>query len=117
VGELGIRILFSEHVDEATGERAGTGWRGDRYLCFADGGALIWKSVWADASQAAEFVDAKRRALERRHQLKLTTGEGGGLAATSPRVCRIFSPRPAEVVVIDAESAEWADALVAQFGR
>jgi uncharacterized membrane protein len=116
VGELGIRILFSEHLDEATGERAGAGWRGDRYLCFEGGRALVWKSVWADAGQAAEFAGAVRKSLEKRHQLALLPGEGGAFSVLAPRFCRVFSPRPAEVIVVDAESTDWGEALVQQFG-
>jgi hypothetical protein len=62
VGEMGIRILLSEWVDDGTGERAAAGWRGDRYLYYRDGDSLIWKTIWASAEEAQEFADAERLA-------------------------------------------------------
>ena len=117
VGEMGIRILLSEWVDDATGERAADGWRGDRYLCYEGGKALLWKSSWATPEEAAEFAAAKRAALEKRHQLTAPRNNGGRYEADAPRVVRIFSPKPNEVVVIDAATAEWAAKLEEQFGK
>lgn len=117
VGEMGVRILISQWVNDATGEKAGTGWRGDRYLCYDAGRALAWKTVWANAEEASEFFDAERAALEKRHGLTGGRAEPGRYAAESPRFVRILTPRPEEVLVIDAATAEWADALVKQFGN
>ncbi len=62
VGEMGMRILFTEWLDAATGERAAAGWRGDRYLYFRPD-ALVWKTVWASAEEAAEFFAAEQKLL------------------------------------------------------
>ncbi|HEX8312249.1 MAG TPA: hypothetical protein VF614_13085 [Chthoniobacteraceae bacterium] len=117
VGEMGMRILLSEWVDDSTGERAAAGWRGDRYLCYEGGKALIWKSRWEGPEEAAEFAAAEWAALEKRHQLTAPRKEGGRYESDAPRVVRIFSPKPAEVVVIDAADADWAAKLEEQFGK
>jgi hypothetical protein len=61
LGEMGIRILFSQYTDDATGKAASQGWRGDRYLVYDDGKALVWKTVWASEANAGEF----KKALEK----------------------------------------------------
>ncbi len=111
VGEMGVRILFAEWLDASTGEKAAAGWRGDRYLYFAGGQALVWKTVWANAQEAAEFFDAERRLLEKRHGLKDPRIAEGSYAADAPRTVRMRQTDAHEVIVIDAASAAWADAL------
>ena len=111
VGEMGLRILFAEWLDAATGERAGAGWRGDRYLYFAGGEALVWKTVWANAEDAAEFFAAEKQLLEKRHQPKGARSELRRFEADGPRVIRLVQTDANEVVLIDAANAEWAAAL------
>jgi hypothetical protein len=117
VGEMGMRILISEWVDDATGESAAEGWRGDRYLCYEGGAALVWKTVWSSPEEAAEFFTAERKALEKRHQLTVGIATAGSYVADAPRHVRILSPEPTAVIVIDAATAEWAQALAEKFGR
>ena len=115
VGEMGMRILFAEWLDAATGERAAAGWRGDRYLYFAGGQALVWKTAWASAQEAAEFFDAEKKLLEKRHALKdPRTGERS-YEADAPRVIRLRQTDANEVILIDAANAGWAQALGAAF--
>lgn len=111
VGEMGMRILFAEWLDASTGEKAAAGWRGDRYLYFASSGAVIWKSVWANAEEAAEFFRAETKLLEKRH--KLTGAKAGerSYEADGVRVVRVKLTEANEVIVIDAKTGEWAEAL------
>lgn len=111
VGEMGLRILFAEWLDAATGERAAAGWRGDRYLYFAGGEALVWKTVWASAEEAAEFFAAEKQLLEKRHQPKAARSEARRYEADGPRTIRLVQTDAHEVLLIDAANAEWAAAL------
>ena len=115
VGEMGIRILFSEWLDPATGERAAAGWRGDRYLYFGGGQALVWKTEWADAQQATEFFDAEKQLLEKRHAPKEPRATARSYEADAPRVIRLRQTDANEVILIDAATADWAEALSSQF--
>ena len=106
LGELGIRILLSEWVDPATGERAAAGWRGDRYACFAKGEAIAWKSVWGSEAEANEFMEAEKRTLARRYAKD----------AAPARVVRWHAAGNA-VLLVDAPDEAWAAALEERFGR
>ena len=104
LGELGIRLLLSEWVDDATGERAGAGWRGDRYLSFDGGNSLVWKTLWASDEDAAEFSHGARLALAKRYG-----------AAPDRHVEWVEGARA--VVLIDAHDPVWKQALLEQFGK
>jgi hypothetical protein len=111
VGEMGMRILFAEWLDAALGEKAAAGWRGDRYLYFASDDALVWKSVWANAQEAAEFFEAEKQLLEKRHKLAGARVTERSYEADGARVVRVRLTEANEVIVIDAKSAAWAEAL------
>jgi hypothetical protein len=111
VGEMGMRILFAEWLDASLGEKAAAGWRGDRYLYFASDDALVWKSVWANAEEATEFFEAEKQLLEKRHKLTGARVADGSYEADAPRVIRVRKTEANEVIVIDAKSAAWAEAL------
>ena len=111
VGEMAMRILFAEWLDAGTGEKAAAGWRGDRYLYYRGGQALVWKTVWASAAEAAEFFAAERLLLEKRHALKEARSTERSYEADGPRVIRLRQTEANEVILIDAATAEWADAL------
>jgi hypothetical protein len=113
VGEMGLRILFAEWLDAARGERVAAGWRGDRYLYFGGGEALVWKIVWASAEEAGEFFDAEKELLEKRYQLVNPRLADRRYEADAPRIIRLRQTDAHEVIVIDAKSVEWADALSA----
>ena len=106
LGEFGIRVLLSQWVDSATGERAAAGWRGDRYLCFAKGDALVWKTLWHNAAEAEEFVAAKRLTLEKRYANETDRA----------RVLR-WKIEGTSVLLIDAGNDRWAQLLEQQFAR
>jgi len=115
VGEMGMRILFTEWLDAPTGERAAAGWRGDRYLYFAGGQALVWKSAWANAQEASEFFDAEKKLLEKRHAPKDPRAAERSYEADAPRVIRLRQTDANEVLLIDAANADWAQALGERF--
>jgi hypothetical protein len=108
---MGIRILFTQWLDAPTGEQAADGWRGDRYLYFAGGQALLWKSVWADAKEASEFFEAEKKLIEKRdHPVAPRTGERS-YEADAPRAIRLRQTDANEVILIDAANPDWAKAL------
>jgi hypothetical protein len=115
VGEMGIRILLTEWLDAVTAERSAGGWRGDRYVYFASGEALVWKSVWASAEEAAEFFAAEKQLLEKRHHLVNPKSSERSYEADAPRSVRIRQTDAHEVIVIDAAGPEWATALAERF--
>lgn len=102
-GELGTRILISEWFDAKIAETAAGGWRGDRYLVFNDGKALVWKSVWNSAQDANEFADAIQRCWAKRYP--------------KPRPFQLLRPKENEVVMIDASDEKWAQALAEKFSK
>jgi hypothetical protein len=111
VGEMGTRILFTEWLDAPTGETAATGWRGDRYLYYADGDALVWKTIWGSARDATEFFDAEKRLLEKRFQPVNARVAERSYEADAPRTLRLHQTDAHEVILIDAAHADWAEAL------
>jgi len=113
VGEMGTRILFTEWLDATTGERAATGWRGDRYLYYADGEALVWKTVWASAQDATEFFEAEKQLLEKRFKPANARSAEHSYEADAPRMLRLHQTDANEVILIDTPHAEWAEALAA----
>jgi hypothetical protein len=113
VGEMGTRILFTEWLDAATGETAAAGWRGDRYLYYGDGEALIWKTVWGSARDAAEFFDAEKRLLEKRFHPLNPRSKERTYEVDAPRTLRLHQTEANEVILIDSPHPEWAEALAA----
>lgn len=90
LGEEGIRILFTEWIDAATGQAASEGWRGDRCLVFDGGRAVVWKTVWADSPAAARFSEALMKYAEARFGNGQTTTVSSGesdkfIASSSPQ--------------------------------
>jgi hypothetical protein len=106
MGEFAIRVLLSQWVDEATGVQAAEGWRGDRYLCFANGDALIWKTLWNNRAETDEFVAAERAALQKRYTNQ----------SDSARVIR-WQVADGSALLIDAATEQWADLLERQFAQ
>jgi hypothetical protein len=115
VGEFGVRVLLTEWLDAATAEKAANGWRGDRYLAYEGGQVLLWKTVWASAEEAVEFLEAEKQLLEKRHKLVGGQASAGSYEADSPRTVRLRQTAANEVIVIDAATAAWANALATHF--
>ena len=117
LGEMGMRVLITDWLDAATGQSAAAGWRGDRYLVYDGGGALVWKSLWATPESASRFAAALKQCLEKRYKIDSSKAvEGAGsFSVKEPRAIHLLSPAPNEVLLIDASTAQWSDALFRQF--
>jgi hypothetical protein len=68
LGEFETRLLFQQLLgDEAEATTFATGWDGDRYQVLgSNSDALVWYSVWDDASAAARFAAGLQRAWVKR---------------------------------------------------
>ena len=70
LGELEVRILLEEHIDDPdVAAAAAEGWDGDRYRLLRGeaGEVLVWGTVWDSGAEAAEFELAVTRAFEARY--------------------------------------------------
>jgi hypothetical protein len=69
LGEFETRVFLYEHTrDQASSVRGATGWDGDRYMVVQTprGEALVWVTIWDNASEATEFASVLDRAIGRR---------------------------------------------------
>jgi len=117
MGEMGVRVLLTDWVDPDTARNASAGWRGDRYLVYDEGGAVVWKTVWDAPENAAQFIAALKRCLQKRYKLSSSkiVESDGSFAVKEPRDILLLSPTPTEVLLLDASTARWADALAHAF--
>ena len=113
LGEFGTRVLLSHWIDAKKAEAAASGWRGDRYLVFNNGDAVVWKSAWKDAEG---FYAAIRMALEERYKTLFALDQNGWLSTKIPRALRLLR-HGENVVVIDAGDEKWAQALADKFAN
>jgi hypothetical protein len=114
VGEFAIRLLLAEWAPQLPAEQIAEGWRGDRYLAFRNGEALVWQSTWADEREAAEFANAQRAVLEKRY------GPDGGspewlYSQETPRGIHL-QHKGNTVLLVDAADPAEAKTLLQQFG-
>jgi hypothetical protein len=114
LGEFGIRILLNETGDAQTAERTAAGWRGDRYLLFGNGDALVWKSQWATVQDAARFFEAEKQGLEKRYHPAQPRATDSEYTADAPRALRLAQAANF-VLLLDAPSAEMAGQMQARF--
>ncbi len=117
LGELGIRILLEESGHAQAAEHAAAGWKGDRYLSFGNGDALVWKTIWDSEKDAAEFFEAERQGLEKRYHLEQPRTSADQFAADAPRTVRLVRLPGNAVLLIDAASADGARELQDRFGK
>jgi hypothetical protein len=118
LGEIGTRLdLAAGAVADTTAEAAALGWRGDRYLYFSKHDALVWKSTWANAAEAAEFAAAERQALTHRYSPKDAREEALVFQANSPRALRLIQDGQGQVLLIDAATAAAAESLRGQLHK
>ncbi len=74
---MGCRILF-EQADADSAADVAAGWRGDRYLVFEGGSALVWKTVWRSPQAATAAAQEYREVCARRFgNSRVTTGTAG----------------------------------------
>jgi hypothetical protein len=110
LGEFGVRVLFTKWLDAGLAETAALGWRGDRYLVFEGGNALIWKSVWANEDDAREFAKAAAEYLRKRYAFQHELASPSAFSIDTPRALRI-KRSGTTVVLIDAKDTKSAEAL------
>ncbi len=67
LGELEVRVLLKQYIDEETAHRLAPTWRGFRYAVYENqtrsDAFLVHRSSWRDAAAAAAFADAYRKVL------------------------------------------------------
>lgn len=122
LGEFGTRILLAEGTDEATADAVAPGWRGDRYLVFDHGKALVWRTVWSGPEAATRFIEAEKRVLARRYKAEPMPGEsssGAILDFKAPgRVIKLIPmAQSTQTILIDAADERWAKALADKFAH
>lgn len=115
VGEFALRLLIAEWAPQLPADQVASGWRGDRYLSYRMGEAVVWQSVWENEQEAVEFANAQRAVLEKRYGAGVKTS-GQLYSQESPRGIRLLR-HGAYVTLVDAPTVAEAEALLAQFGR
>ncbi len=106
LGEFEIRLLFEQLLGDTAETQApelASGWNGDRYRVIPAGNgsdALVWYSVWNDATTAARFATG----LERAWAHRWSAARVGGRRS---RIDRLTIDGMAGVRLVDAP-AEWA---------
>jgi hypothetical protein len=116
LGELGTRLQLATAVDDETASSAAEGWRGDRYLYFGKSDLLVWKTLWSNPVEAAEFASAERTVLEKRYGMTDPRLEGERFAWDGLRAVRV-TQRAGSVIVVDAAQPETAEAALGQFSE
>ena len=110
LGELGIRVLLGDSMVEARGATIAAAWRGDRYLVYDHGKALVWQTIWNTPEDAGRF----RAAIEETHRVG-AKGKGAPSksvpnAPADPERLYETTIRQCEVLIVDAPNRRWADA-------
>lgn len=118
MGEFGVRVLLSEWGQSEFARRAADGWRGDRYLVFRKGNAVVWRSLWEDAAEATEFSTVAARMLATRFGAELSERQEGihQLEHNGQAALLMQELEGSEVLIIQASTLAECDALLAQFG-
>lgn len=125
LGEMGTRILLFEQGDQKWAEEAASGWRGDRYLVFHGGDALVWRVMLDAPMHTDSFHGALKYTLMERYHFGMAHdadmprgGRFPPLIFHTPRAIRLFHlQKTNEIVLIDAKDEKWADALADKFAR
>lgn len=101
LGEFELRLLFQQHLgNEAEAITLASGWDGDRYQVLGPAAdALVWYSVWDDATAASRFARGLQRAWAKRR--------ADGRTGRRSEVKQLTISRRAVVRFIDAP-ASWA---------
>ncbi len=119
LGEFGVRILLSEWGQSEFARRAAEGWRGDRYLVYRGGKAVVWRTLWEDASEATEFATVAARMLTQRFGAELDKRDESTrqLEHEGRAAMLVQELEGSEVLIIQAPTAAECDTLLAQFGK
>ena len=70
LGELMVRVLFTEFFSKKLGKSVADGWDGDRFIAFRDGDktSFIWASVWDSTDDAKEFAENYKKLLSMKYR-------------------------------------------------
>ncbi|NIO10543.1 MAG: hypothetical protein GTO40_22055 [Deltaproteobacteria bacterium] len=70
LGELMVRVLFTEYLSEREGKSIAEGWDGDRFIAYRDGDrvAFVWAAVWDSFVDAKEFAENYEKILSRKNR-------------------------------------------------
>ena len=119
-GELGVRLLLGEWLEERVAERAAAGWRGDRYVVYRSSPGepvhCVWKTIWDSPGNAREFLDALERTLRIRHGPAGWRKAGDEVRLSGKRRVTLEILPANRVLLVDAADAAWHDALRAHYG-
>ncbi len=121
LGELGLRALLADWVDETTAPELAAGWKGDRYLVFPVEGAkpaLVWRIAWEQPARATAFTETTRRMWAKRYKAEATSASTPEQLemAGADRTLRLLPLSPIEQLLIDAPDAATAQKLE-HFGK
>ena len=125
LGEFGTRILLSQFLGDTAGIADSQGWRGDRYLAYADGKALVWKTIWVDDAHAENFHEALKQYLTARFKAAFPSDNGAfsplGSTETfeTPNASGVikWSNEAHGIIFIWAEDKKLLHALFEKFGE
>ncbi|HET9386617.1 MAG TPA: hypothetical protein VFO67_15895 [Gemmatimonadales bacterium] len=109
LGEFELRLLFQQHLgNEAEAITLASGWDGDRYQVLGPtADALVWYSVWDDATAASRFASGLRRAWAKRGAAGRTARPERSEGGRRSEVKQLTISGRAVVRFIDAP-ASWA---------
>lgn len=88
LGEFETRLFLFEHLqDLGRATQGADGWDGDRYQVVDTprGSGIGWVTIWDSSVEAAQFLDAMQRLVERRFRVEAGSGGGGNLRRWTAR--------------------------------
>ncbi|MBP7949903.1 MAG: bZIP transcription factor [Verrucomicrobiales bacterium] len=123
-GEMGVHYMMRIFMSQDLSLRIADGWAGDRYAVYdgdpQHGDHTFWKTVWRTAGDGTDFFAGMRRLLMQRHTIPLQKEHDQPRAFIVNDPHRNIRIRQSEdgrtVIVINATTAQFADALGAKFG-
>ena len=101
LGELDHRLLVQQYLDAGLAARAAEGWAGSSYALLESGAgevAVLVRTRWDNAAEAAEWLEAYGNAVQRRY--------GAGLAVVEERPGRRLWRTPDGALLLGGEGAE-----------
>ncbi len=114
LGEFGVRQLLGAWLkDDQRAAQTAAGWRGDRYLVYGDptANSYLWRTCWEDAAAARRFTSAMNACLTARYGAQAPTPAPPGPYRVGGRLLLFSMPSATEVLLIDAQDADWFSAL------
>ena len=105
VGEILLRILLAQHMDEAKAVVAAIGWDGDRLAMYDTdkGPLLVWRTAWDRPVDGAQFIAtmltvpslSATSVFKRRHQIvDVVVTAPPATAADAQRICDALPALP-----------------------